>query len=180
MKLIEKKNRYQLLFEEGKKRIESLVKQSKYPESNECTFNPNMELTKSFNQKEFKHIRRARVTERKIIKPDIYRNSSLDSSLNLNKRQLIKSQSEAINIGDKLHSIEKQKEKRRQRQIERQEKEIHKIQNSRFVLSKSKQMFNSMKLNCFHDIFSAFDCEGKGEISYNYICTEGKYIEEIF
>lgn len=171
--VLEKKDRYQLLFEEGKKRIENLDTLKKSPQSNECTFVPNMELTKSFNKKEFKHIIRTRVTERKVTKPEIYRNSSVD----LNKCQRLHSpiKSERGSIGDLLHSHRKEKDKRRQIRSKLQEMEIHQEQNSRFVLSKSKQMFNSMKMNCFQNIFSALDSKGEGVISGESIDTEGIY-----
>lgn len=144
-----------------------------FSEFGECTFKPDMSLTKSFNQNELKHLLSTKHTSKLKTKSEITR--SLSTELNKSHpRTYQKKKTEKINnnIGEVLYSQRKEHEKLKQKRIEEMEKEIQKEQNSKFLSSKSNQIFNNKKMNCFSSIFTAINSEENGLISNDSINTE--------
>lgn len=168
-KLLEKKDRFQLLFEEGKRRIENLQAKRRLSSSHECTFKPNMSLTRSFNGGDLNNFRKSYNGGRRTCNPEIIRNSSLD----LKKSGGIRP-SKKIARGSKGNSPISPKKEIGKKKAVRIKLADKGVENSSSTMVKTDQMYISMKIDCFNNIFSAIDSKGNGTIN------QGKFNKDVF
>jgi len=163
------KNRYQILFEDGYRRSQSLIFQNKFTDHFEdCTFKPDMELTKSYNVTQLKKRSKSRnVSEEKSQK---HPNIKFKPNLSLTRRKLklieTKRNIDKMSIGDYLHSQRKEKDDRTQRRIDLKNQKIQEDLNSKYATSTSNEIFESMKAKCLKKIFVILDSDKKGKVDF--------------